>query len=759
MDRSDRRIRTAWPDPLTDQGQFALVIRKETENLLQIPEDSSQANRLIEIREFHLAENGPARIVETNHPRGGYEARWRRAYADKQDKTTDEDLTSYFKTQYRSEKLDRWDRTDPSDLSRPFELVLEADKAKRGFTDLNSSVAAITNGNLFSSLPNMLQHREDPDEKSSVTGKPKRKRTLDYELPEAFVKEWHYRIIPPLGFQADALPHDAKIGIGPARLSEQFSVDGSGVIHADLQFDTVKRRFTVAEASELRNKVAEIQAGEAILVSLVPARKRHSCNKSKIQEAFQSYRQLIAEHPTEAVHHLQLAQALVDAGLGEAARKEAQSAVKLEPNSALAEKTLASMLEYDLVGRKFRSGSDYAGAADAFQAAAKLDPKDKAILGDWGILLEYNPDGLRYGPGARLKESVAVYRKLTKEDLSEIDLQANLEYALFYDGQFAEARQGAEALNPQPRGLIVACEAALNGEQAALQELSKRGTSEADQKATAKVAAEMLMKIRKYPLAATLFEFGASGDNAAQTMALASNLRQAQLHEQITLGDTPKDLVLRSFILMNEPNLTLEKLEGLSSKNARIVMRAEDSEEKEKELKAGAQIRHSLARQDLSMDFLFDLSARAFAPKGEGTDKTGYREKIDLPNGKSTTSFVVKENGQYRILDSLDNPNAVALEILDRINASDLDGAKVLLDWVREDQHLSGGDDPLAGVRFSPDFGRGARLPRCQPNEIGGRRHDDTNQTHRSAGSCHPRGGTEICKNGARTDEPRHCLV
>ena len=67
------------------------------------------------------------------------------------------------------------------------------------------------------------------------------------------------------------------------------------------------------------------------------------------------------------------------------------------------------------------------------------------------------------------------------------------------------------------------------------------------------------------------------------------------------------------------------------------------------------------------------------------------------------TIFVVKEDGQYKILDTSEKPNAIGLEILDRVAAHNLDGAKVLLDWVREDQHLEGGDDPLSGDAF-PHF-------------------------------------------------------
>jgi tetratricopeptide (TPR) repeat protein len=91
---------------------------------------------------------------------------------------------------------------------------------------------------------------------------------------------------------------------------------------------------------------------------------------------------------------------------------------------------------------------------------------------------------------------------------------------------------------------------------------------------------------------------------------------------------------------------------------------------------------------------------QAFDPKVEGNDATGYRVKVQIPGGSSTTFFVVKEEGQYKLLDTDDKPNSIALEMLDRIKAGDLQGAKVLLDWLHEDQHLEGGDDPLGGPVF-----------------------------------------------------------
>ena len=111
-----------------------------------------------------------------------------------------------------------------------------------------------------------------------------------------------------------------------------------------------------------------------------------------------------------------------------------------------------------------------------------------ANLGNLAILLEYNEDGLRYGAGAKLREAVAEYRKLPPEKLASLGLQNNLAFALFYAGEFVEARKDAETLNPQPKALIVACGAALNGSESGISEARKLTTGESEYKQTVKAA-------------------------------------------------------------------------------------------------------------------------------------------------------------------------------------------------------------------------------------------------------------------------------
>jgi tetratricopeptide (TPR) repeat protein len=686
--------------PSGDQGRLALIASPETTALVKIPESSSNDNSLREYREVTLSENGPATVSEKTEPTGVFEAYYRSYYADKPDKDMREALTNYVKGQYVAEKLLSVDRTDPADLSQQFSLTLVAGKARRGYTDLNSAQVAIRLEAIFNQLPNDLKRKDDSeDKKKQDKDAPKKPRTEDWELAEPFSAEWRYRIVPPEGFVPKELPRDASIPLGPALLTEEFSTAKDGVVLARLKFDSVKRRYTVAEATELRTKVADLMSGTAILVNFEPVGQA-LLHQGKVADALAAYHGLIARHPDDAVHHLQLASVLLEAGMGESARAQARLAVKLDPNSALAEKTLAEILRRDLVGRNLRAGSDLAAAAEAYRAAIKLDPDDHSTAADLAILLEYDAVGRRYSGQSKIKEAIAEYQSLGQDKLAELGIPGNLAFALFYGGVPDGAIKAAQTLNPEPTALLGASEAILHGSKAGQDEVNKRSSGDAAYKTASKTAGEMLMNIRQYPLAADFLEAGASGDNAAQTMGLASMLRGAKHHEDLKFQNTPADVVKRTFLLTMDPGMTEAKMNELASRNALRVMANQDPDEKKKQLEAGRKLNSQMARQDESLDVTVDIVLQAFDPKAEGNDATGYREKVQIPGGTTMTAFVVKENGEYKLLDTNDKPNSIALEMLDRIKSGDLQGAKVLLDWLREDVHLEGGDDPLGGPVF-----------------------------------------------------------
>ena len=147
--------------PGPDQGRFALIANADTTALVKTPESSSKDNVVLELRELKLSDHGPATVTEKTQPMGVFESMYRSYYADEPDKDTREGLTGYIKGQYIAEKLGSVERTDPANLGQQFELTLVGEKAKRGYTELDSAVAAIRLEGLFNQLPNELKQKDD----------------------------------------------------------------------------------------------------------------------------------------------------------------------------------------------------------------------------------------------------------------------------------------------------------------------------------------------------------------------------------------------------------------------------------------------------------------------------------------------------------------------------------------------------------------------------------------------------------------------
>lgn len=679
--------------PAGDQGRLALIVRPESNALVRIPVAPSSDNLLLEKRELRLSEYGPAQITEVSQPHGSQESNYRRLYTNPKDKNIRESLITYFKGQYLADDIDQIDRSDPEDLSTQFELTMKSLKARRGNTELNGAVAAIRLEGIFSRLPAELRQRQT----AKKGDESQKKRIHPYQLPEASVTEWHYTIVPPLGFVPKPLPQDSDAALGPAQFSKKFQADKDGIVHVTLKFDTVKQRMTPAEGDALRDTVLQIQEAP-ILIYFEPIAQTLIA-QGKLLEADQSYRDLIAKHLNEAVLHIRLAKMLLGAGLGKAARKEAQYAVQLEPNSLMAQKELAQILEYDLVGRKFRLGSDYKGAEAALRAALKIDPKDDDTISDLAMLLERNQWGLQFGVGANLKGAIEEYRKLTPEVLGRYNIQNNLPYALFYDGQFAESQHAAETLDSPPLSLIVAGEAALKGSEAALALARKRSSSDANFKQIADVAGDLLADMQIYPLAAELKDAGASGDDASTTASYAALYRRTQPHQRLISTDDPASLALKYQLLTQNLDLTVAQLASICSKNGKLGLATEKEVERMRKLEK--ELRFQKARQGDRPDVGLDLAFTRIQPKTSGNDAVGFKV-IAFPGAKYKRSrFVVKEDGHYKLVGTTENPTGVGLEVLDRVASNDLAGAQALLNSFRDELPLQNGDDPLSGWPFS----------------------------------------------------------
>lgn len=131
-----------------------------------------------------------------------------------------------------------------------------------------------------------------------------------------------------------------------------------------------------------------------------------------------------------------------------------------------------------------------------------------------------------------------------------------------------------------------------------------------------------------------------------------------------------------------------------------LVMRDTDPEEIERVLHEGRITRNAMTRTGFRADIMIDIVFPAMQGQVEGDDNFGYRVTLRPPGYNNVTMCVIREEGRYKILDGSEKPNSVGLEILDRLAAGNLAGARVLLDWVRDEEHLAGGTTRLQDLHF-----------------------------------------------------------
>ena len=297
-------------------------------------------------------------------------------------------------------------------------------------------------------------------------------------------------------------------------------------MEAVLRVENTQTRLTAAQGRQLRD--ATVQAREANPILITFDNVGHALLAAgKIREGLAAYRQVAGQHPKEALHKAQLAQALLGAGLGEQARALASEATLLEPDSAVAFSTLAAALKYDLVGRLLKKGMDYEGAIAAYKKAIALDPKDKDIRANLALLMEYDANGIRYGEHAHLKEAAQVLRDLKKLDEDyENRYEDNILYDLWYARDFQGVLDYAPTLPASDvrNGMTLAALALQQGTPAALQKSLVLTTNDQDRSKALLTAGAVLVRVRKYAEGGALMAEGARGQNNESQLARSAGL-------------------------------------------------------------------------------------------------------------------------------------------------------------------------------------------------------------------------------------------
>jgi len=682
--------------PAQDAGRLALVIRPGTHELTRTPALHSADNRQVETRDFFLAEYGPSRVIETTETYGTVEGEYRGWYAGADTKERIDQLKTYMHDAYRAKQLVNFEHSSSTDFSRPYAMSLEMKDAPVGYTDLESAAVGINVVNITARLPQYFESRID-DAKGAAEHEA---RSADVVF-DPFVTEWHYRIQPPPGFQPRKLPPNDIVNLGPARLISEFNVTADGAVHASWRFDTMKGRYTVAEADALIKALRDLNRAETQLIAFDQVGVALRAD-GDFKGALQANEQLVQKYPRKAVHRLRAASALLEAGLGARAQREALAATRLEPKSSLAWKTYGWTLQHDAVGRRFGEGFDRAAAIAAYRKARELEPTNTDIAADLAVLLEHDANGVRYSPQSNLDEAIEIYqqrRKQLSDDETKNDEYANNQYyALLYARRYADLRDVLRQAKPSlaQRALYVTTLAAEHGGPTAIEASRTLITSEADRRSALASSGNILTRLREYQAAADLIEASTRGQTttASQTQRIAL-LRKTSRMDGTTIAPTdPRGVVLRSFGEMFSQPRNPSGFRKLLSHRTVEMADSIDFDHAQRTIIAG------LTRQDLPPEVGADLLFSNVRVNVEGDDASGYSVQLRAA-GDTQSFYVVKEDGAYRILTVAPMVGPLALMSLERLENHDLAGARRWLDWARLELRGANTEDPLEGPAFA----------------------------------------------------------
>ncbi|WP_321476701.1 DUF3857 domain-containing protein [uncultured Paludibaculum sp.] len=692
-----------------NQGRYALIAAAGTKDLMRTPELTAEHNRIVETREFHLAEIGRAKVSEISETYGVFDREYRGAFGSLDSQKLRVTLKSYLDYTYGEAKFLRAGTGRQDDLTTPFRLTVELEDTQRGTSDRAEAAVGIFTSQIFNRLPQELREAVKKEEKEGE--KPKPPRTQDFYLAQPFTNEWHYRIHMPPGFRVRQMPAAQKEQLGPASFRSAFRLDGD-VLLGEFSFVAPKRRLTAAEGAALRDAAVEFSKRPVMLVFFDQIGEV-ALAAGRVREALQAFSDLRKLHPKEALHATQTARALLAAGGGSSARAEARQAVAMEPKSAEGFIQLAEILKNDMVGRPMAKGLDAAGAVEAYRKALEIKPSDDKTRANLAILLEHNADGVRYGPGARLVEARAEYEKML-DKLAGLGVPQNYPVLLFRMGKSLELR---DYLKKQPdsevnQALRICADAMLEGSQVAIRTAGElAGAGAKVQRLT--TAGQSLIIAREYGLAADLLEAGAAGSaNPAGVTGLVLTLRNTRkFNDEMLSIQKPADAI-RVFL---SRLLHLDQHREDWAEPVSPLLQSGQTEDTIKGFQRGVGAALSkLTTSGVGLEVGYDLLQSSAQFVEEGSDELGWVVRATFPGSNAGTTnqqtwFIAKEPAGYRILGLDGSYEGVGLHVLKLIAAGRLDQAKVWLDRVRQQLRAGDGDDPLGGAMFARVWQ--ARLP------------------------------------------------
>ncbi len=507
--------------PLADAGRLALVTGAGTTALTPTPSPSVEDSRETSRRSVTL-QFGKGRVAETIEGSGWIEHALRGWIDGRSPDDRTKLLEAYVQDAFRADVLKSGESGDPRSFAKPMTVTTESADVRSALVDETEGAVAFSLRPLFEYAPEALR-TAPPEKPVPLRAWQRRPEVTAYRVAQ-HAKEWVWDIVPPRGFVVRELPAGAVDEVPGMRLVREYATTPEGHVRARLRFELRQERLLPAEARAIRDAIVKY-AQETVVLSFDHEGYRH-LGAGRIKEAIASFRRLVADDAKDTRAHCGLAQAYLQGGMGEFARREIDAAIATAPGFATAHRVRGWILEHDLIGRRFAKGFDYDGAVAAYRKAEELDPTDLVARVSRAILLEHDHHGRRYTAEARLDDAIAAYRAPAGQQ-NTTQVKINQAFAECYAGRFKDARETLlsvpAAERPQELRLAIDATADLAKTLAEIrreQDPQKRAN-------LAHQAAMHLVRFRQYaPAAELMSEAGRGVPEASARLGLADLLRR-----------------------------------------------------------------------------------------------------------------------------------------------------------------------------------------------------------------------------------------
>lgn len=665
--RARLAAREVWIDPAEElmppgqlparcQGRRALVIADDTAGLTVTPEAGSGDNLLREVRSYTAAEDGPSALTVVTRATGVFDAELRGEFREP-GAERDEQLAHQAKDWFGG-ALASAASSPPADLATPFAATVAITGAQRVWDSGERIDVYVPSQAVLKRLPYAVIH------------KPEAARIHDFAWPVPHVYEVETRVALPPGFAPPAATPERIVAAGPATFSERQRVDGQTWI-VTLRFDTGKQRLSPAELAAVQDAVAKL---EHDVVHVAIDRTAVALREAgKLREAVLEDERMIALHPREALHHAQLAELLVHAGVGDAARREARAAVALDPADPGALVTLGWVLHHDRFGRDYSYDWDRAGAVAALQKARTIAPGRAGAAVELARVLQRGASGVRFAPDADLRGAAEAWRAAIAIDHDD-DSALGLAQVLIWSGQAAEAETVARSagVSEERDRWIVAAIADARGAEAAIKAAGDLRSGDERGRLIGWAMTAMLLR-QRYDLARALLP---ALPGARLPPAMTAFFAGLTPHPDVAPGSAdPRTAVNDLLFALADPwRKTPVFADAVLERDMRGMAR-----------QLLLPIPDKLDASRFFADLLLSASVQVAGDGGV------WRARLSLPSGPSEELYLALDHGIVKLVGSNERGSAVGRYLL-RLALGEpaaAGRARRLLDWLRGDSGTS----------------------------------------------------------------------